>query len=95
VTVAGAVEFVLSKVGIQTPNGIREHVFSNADVALSTAVSSLTALTTKEASDNAALVAQLQAEITTARANEATLTNQLNALYQYMFGTSASVSPIR
>jgi len=95
VTVPGAVEFVLSKVGIQTPYGIREHIFSNADVALANAVSSLTTLTTKEASDNAALVTQLQAEITTARANEATLTNQLNALYQYLFGTSASVSPIR
>jgi hypothetical protein len=95
VTAAGQTEFVLTKVGICTPVGIRELCFSNSDVALSATIAALAAYTSQNTTAFASLTSQLAAEATTARAAESTLNTQVAQLYQYFFGTSASVAPTR
>jgi len=95
VTAAGQAEFVLSKIGICTPLGIRELLFSNSDVALAATIAALAAHSAQNTTAFANLTSQLAAEATTARAAESTLNTQVAQLYQYFFGTSASVAPTR
>jgi hypothetical protein len=95
VTAAGQAEFVLSKVGICTSLGIRELCFSNSDVALAATIAALAAHSAQNTTAFATLTSQIAAEATTARAAESTLNTQVGALYQYFFGTSASVAPTR
>jgi hypothetical protein len=95
VTAAGQAEFVLSKVGICSPLGIRELCFSNSDVALAATIAALAAHSAQNTTAFATLTSQIAAEATTARAAENTLNTQVTQLYQYFFGTSASVAPTR